>query len=32
MTMVGHEGSGWRRDGEKERKKILEKLRKNSCV
>ena len=30
--MVGHRGSGWRRDGERERKKILEKMRKNGCV
>ena len=26
--MVGHGGLGWRRDGERERKKILEKMRK----
>ena len=32
MTMVGHGGSGWRRDGEGERKKILEKMRKNGCI
>ena len=32
MTMVGHGGLGWRRDGERERKKILEKIRKNDCV
>ena len=38
MTMVGHGGLGWRRDGERERerererKKILEKMRKNGCV
>ena len=32
MTMVGHGGLGWRRDGERERKKILEKMRKNDCV
>ena len=30
--MVGHGGLGWRRDGERERKKILEKMRKNDCV
>ena len=32
MTMVGHGGSSWRRDGEIKRKKILEKMRKNGCV
>ena len=32
MTMVGHGGLGWRRDGERERKKILEKMRKKDCV
>ena len=32
MTMVGHGGSSWRRDGERERKKIQEKMRKNGCV
>ena len=33
MTKVGHGGSGWRRDGERERerKKILEKMKKNGC-
>ena len=30
--MVGHGGLGWRRDGERERKKILEKMRKKDCV
>ena len=31
MTVVDHGGSGWRRDGvrERERKKILEEMRKN---
>ena len=32
MIMVGHGGLGWRRDGERERKKILEKMRKNGCI